>query len=465
MKLIHIIFFSLYLLSCNDNLENSPNFILILADDQGWSGTSVKMSSNIDYSKSQYFETPNLERLSMNGMKFSRGYSSSPVCSPSRYSIQFGQTTARLKMIRVGMNTKHIDHHNANTIPKLLKKINPNYITGHFGKWHIDADPNVLGYDVHDGRNGNKIGEFDNNNKQWKNKFSEDPKKIFSLTKKAIDFIEKQNELNKPFFLQISHYAIHTNIISKEKTYRKYLNKEKSLAVDNPGLAAMNENLDEGIGIILDKIEELDLTNNTYIIYTSDNGSVPTVPARRNYDKSINFPLSRGKWDAMEGGIRVPFIVSGPKVKAIECKVPVVGYDLLPTIIDIANSDFIPKENIDGGSFKNILFGNGKGTVKRSNDGLIFHVPYENKIALNRAHSSIILDNYKLIKFRDNNELNLFDLDSDISEKIDISDLNPEITNLLESNLENYLQDVNSLKWKKGINWKNIDIKKVNSFY
>ena len=176
------------------------------------------MSSNIDYSKSQYFETPNLERLSMNGMKFSRGYSSSPVCSPSRYSIQFGQTTARLKMIRVGMNTKHIDHHNSNTIPKLLKKINPNYITGHFGKWHIDADPNVLGYDVHDGNNGNKIGEFDNNNKQWKNKFSEDPKKIFSLTKKAIDFIEKQNELNKPFFLQISHYAIHTNIISKEKT-------------------------------------------------------------------------------------------------------------------------------------------------------------------------------------------------------------------------------------------------------
>ena len=89
MKLIHTIFFSLYFLSCNNNLKDSPNFILILADDQGWSGTSVKMSSKIDYSKSQYFETPNLERLSMNGMKFSRGYLSSQVCSHSRYSIQF----------------------------------------------------------------------------------------------------------------------------------------------------------------------------------------------------------------------------------------------------------------------------------------------------------------------------------------------------------------------------------------
>ena len=465
MKLIYSLIISLFIISCNNKSDNPPNFILILADDQGWSGTSVKMSSNNDYSKSQYFETPNLERLSINGMKFSRGYSSSPVCSPSRYSIQFGQTTARLKMIRVGMNTKHIDHQNPNTIPKILKKINPNYVTAHFGKWHIDANPNDFGYDVHDGKNGNKIGEFDNDKTQWINKFSEDPKKIFSLSKKSTDFIEKQNALNKPFFLQISHYAIHTNIISKEKTYNKYLNKEKSLKTDNPGLAAMNENLDEGIGIILDKIEELNLSNNTYIIYTSDNGSVPTVPARRVYDKSINFPLSRGKWDAMEGGIRVPFIVSGPKIKANESKVPVIGYDLLPTIIDIVDPNFIPKENIDGGSFKNVLFGDGNGVIKRPNQGLIFHVPYENKIALNRAHSSIIIDNFKLIKFRDNNEINLFDLDEDIFESIDISNLKPEIRNSLESKLENYLRDVKSLKWKKGINWKNVDINKINSFY
>ena len=230
-------------------------------------------------------------------------------------------------------------------------------------------------------------------------------------------------------------------------------------------LLLCRENLDEGLGIILDKLKELNLDDNTYIIYTSDNGSVPTIPARRYYKETINYPLSRGKWDAMEGGIRVPFIVSGPRIKANESKVPVIGYDLLPTIIDIVDPNFIPKENIDGGSFKNVLFGDGNGVIKRPNQGLIFHVPYENKIALNRAHSSIIIDNFKLIKFRDNNEINLFDLDEDIFESIDISNLKPELSNSLESKLENYLRDVKSLKWKKGINWKNVDINKINSFY
>ena len=121
--LFFFIYLSFFLNSCNQNLNNTPNFILILSDDQGWSGTSVQMSEDINSSKSNYFETPSLKKLSSNGMKFSRGYSAAPVCSPSRYSIQFGQTPARLNMIRVGMNTSHIDHENPNTIPKILKKL------------------------------------------------------------------------------------------------------------------------------------------------------------------------------------------------------------------------------------------------------------------------------------------------------------------------------------------------------
>ena len=104
-KIIFSLLISIILFSCNQNSEKSPNIILILSDDQGWSGTSVQMSEDIKSSKSKYFETPNLERLSSEGMIFSRGYSAAPVCSPSRYSIQFGQTTARLKMIRVGMKS------------------------------------------------------------------------------------------------------------------------------------------------------------------------------------------------------------------------------------------------------------------------------------------------------------------------------------------------------------------------
>ena len=130
-----------------------------------------------------------------------------------------------------------------------------------------------------------------NNKTQWSTTFSDDPKKIFSLTEKAVGFLDQQKKSKKPFFLQVSHYAVHTNIISKEETHKKYLGKDKSRSTDNAGFAAMTENLDEGLGIILDKLEELELVDNTYIIYTSDNGSVPTIPAKRYYKESINLSL------------------------------------------------------------------------------------------------------------------------------------------------------------------------------
>ena len=141
----------------NDNDEKPPNFIVILTDDQGWNGTSVQMMDDEVQSKSDYHQTPNLEKLANRGMRFSSAYASAPVCSPSRYSIQFGQTPARLKMIRVGMNTKHINHQTSYTIPKLLKKVNPDYKAAHFGKWGIGVHPSELGYDESDGITGKLI--------------------------------------------------------------------------------------------------------------------------------------------------------------------------------------------------------------------------------------------------------------------------------------------------------------------
>ena len=204
--------------------DKAPNFILILTDDQGWNGTSVQMMDNETWSKSDYHHTPNVEALANRGMRFSSAYASAPVCSPSRYSIQFGQTPARLKMIRVGMNTNHIHHETPFTIPKLLKNINSKYKSAHFGKWGIDVDPSVLGYDESDGITGNKDGGFDykSNKTQWKNNISEDPKKIFSTTKKAIDFIERKAQSKEPFFLQVSHYAVHSDIMLRKETLKKY---------------------------------------------------------------------------------------------------------------------------------------------------------------------------------------------------------------------------------------------------
>ena len=288
------LFFSL-IFGCNARKikpnETSPNFILILTDDQGWNGTSVQMMDAEPQSKSDYHETPNLESLAERGMRFSSAYASAPVCSPSRYSIQFGQTPARLQMIRVGMNTDHINHQRPISIPKLLKNINSNYTAAHFGKWGIDAHPSELGYDESDGITGNKEGGFDykNHQRQWRNNSSEDPKKIFSTTKKATDFLERQANSKRPFFLQVSHYAVHSDIMMRKATLNKYQNKAKGAYQKHAGFAAMTEDLDTGLGILLKKLKALGLEKNTYIIYTSDNGAVPIMPPRSKYKKGGYF--------------------------------------------------------------------------------------------------------------------------------------------------------------------------------
>lgn len=450
------------------NAQDNPNFIVILVDDQGWNGTSVQMSDGDPFSKSDYHQTPNIEKLASSGIRFSSAYASAPVCSPSRYSIQFGQTPARLRMIRVGMSTKHINHNTPITIPKLLKRINPNYTAAHFGKWGIDVDPAVLGYDESDGITGNKDGGFNhkNNRNQWRNNISKDPKKIFSTTKTAIDFIERQANSNTPFYLQVSHYAVHSDIMLRAATLEKYKSLPKGKYQKHAGFAAMTEDLDSGVGLLLDKVKELGLDKNTYIIYTSDNGAVPVMPPHSNYVHGTNTPLSRGKWDAMEGGIRVPFIISGPRIKrGTASHTPISFSDVLPTVIDLAGSKLPLMDELDGGSFKKLLFRRGKGKVNRKTNALIFHVPYENGIALKRAHSAIIIDRFKLIKFYDNDEIRLFDLGVDYEENNDLAHSYSKKAKMLELALETYLKEVKAPKWRPGISWKKKTLEQFNSLH
>jgi arylsulfatase A-like enzyme len=444
----------------------SPNFILILADDQGWNGTSVKMMHNEPGSKSYYFETPNLELLAERGIRFSDAYASAPVCAPSRYSIQFGKTPARLSLIRVGMNTNHIDHEGFTSIPKALKKINSQYRTAHFGKWGMGSNPSVLGYDVSDGPTKNKDGNFNNNKSQWENVFKKDPKNIFSLTERAIEFIVSSKAEKKPFYLQISHYAVHTNIESKEKSYAQLKEKPKGAQQKDLGFAAMTFDLDDGLGILLKKIKELGIEDNTYIIYMSDNGSVPNIPGARKYEKSYNYPLSRGKWDAFEGGVRVPLIIAGPGIKnGSESATPVSGTDLLPTLIDLAGNKTITLNEIDGGSFASILLNKNNEQIKRAVDGIFFHVPYKNGIALKRPHSAVRKGDYKLIKFQDDKSILLFNLVKDKMEQLNLAAQKPEKAKELEKILDNYLIEVHAPKWQDGITWKNTPLKEINSNY
>lgn len=466
-NLIHLFFLLSVKILISQNSSEHPNFIFILADDQGWNGTSVEMISGLKETKSDFYETPNIEKLANQGIKFSYAYSGAPVCAPSRYSIQFGQTPARLKMIRVGMNTEHINHDSDFTIPKQLKKINSNYRTAHYGKWGMDSSPKTLGYDISDGATKNKDGVFNykSNKLQWSNNFDEDPKKIFSITQRAIQFISSSHKKKKPFYLQISHYAIHSDLVMKRETFEKYNSKIKGDTHDNIGLASMTEDLDTSIGYILDKLKELGIDNNTYVIYSSDNGSVPIITPRKHYEKGYNYPLKRGKWDANEGGIRVPFIVTGPKIKASSQSQTTISFsDLLPTIIDLAGGGKLKYKKLDGGSFKQVLFNKSKN-IKRNFNGIVFHVPYENKIALGRAHSAIIVDKMKLIKYYDNNETKLFNLKSDMSENKNLGFKRKRLADKLEKQMSNYLSDVKAPKWQPGITWKMNTLEYINSFH
>ena len=482
LKKIRVIWMILLLLnstlmfSQRDNNNSSPNFIVILVDDQGWSGTSVQMKKGDASSKSDYHHTPNLEKLAAKGMRFSQAYSTSPVCAPSRYSLQFGKSAARLNMIRVQMSTDHIDHTTEMTIPKILKKINSKYVSAHYGKWgmgisnsklgvNFGVHPSVLGYDFSDGKTTNRDGGFQP--PEWEFSTSEDPKKIYSLTQRSIAFIEKQSKSKNPFYLQLSHYAVHSNIQATKRSLEKYEKKEKGKIHKNAYFAALTEDLDYSVGILLSKLQELGIANNTYIIYCSDNGAVPTLPPRRKYKHSYNYPLSRGKWDAKEGGIRIPFIVSGPNIEPNSFSdTPVSLADVLPTIADLAGySDQRLMKTIDGGTIKKVLYNSGNGKVKRKDKGFYFHVPYINNIAFGRPHSSIITGLYKLIKFHDDDELNLFDLSIDIGEQNNLAMEFPRKAKKLESKMERYFKKHKTVKWRNGTDWKYKSIQEINSFY
>ena len=228
----------------------------------------------------------------------------------------------------------------------------------------------------------------------------------------------------------------------------------------------MTFDLDKGLGILLKKIKDLGIDDNTYIIYMSDNGSVPNIPGAKKYEKSYNYPLSRGKWDAYEGGVRVPLIIAGPGIKnGLISETPVSGSDLLPTIIELAGNKNLKLTEIDGGSFVPILMDKKNKLIKRSVDGIFFHVPYKNGIALKRPHSALRKGDYKLIKFQDDKSILLFNIVDDKMEQLNLATINTGKAKELEKILDNYLVEVNAPKWQEGITWKTTPIKEINSNY
>ncbi|MCX6326925.1 MAG: sulfatase [Bacteroidia bacterium] len=426
-----------------------PNFILILTDDQGWTSSSQLMDDNISNSKSDFYETSNIERFAARGMRFTSGYAPCALSCPTRRSIQFGQTPARQGDALFKENY-HPDYKMVPAIPQILKSISPDYRAAHYGKWDLRADifPEDLGYDESDGNTGNSNGDMNSTkDTKWTDFFlNNDPKRIETITARALNFMSRQVKTGHPFFLQVSHYATHVDMQTTEETYNKYLQKKKGEIHSNPAWAGMLENLDSGIGRILDMIDQLGIADHTYLILMADNGGVEFIPPVKNkFDHpsvfsthTRNYPLRGGKWTLYEGGIRVPFIVIGPGIKAgSQCNVPVTGWDLLPTFADLAGNKTPLPDNLDGTSISPLLENGNEGKFKRKTDELVFHY-------FGKSHSAIRVGDYKLIKFWDSKKIELYNLKDDIGELSDLSKKETQKAEELESKLMAYLKEVHA---------------------
>ncbi len=445
------------LLAGSSCAKESPNFIVILLDDFGWSSMSQSMDKNRPEAKSDYYRTPNIDNLIDRGMRFSNGYASSPVCSPTRYSIQFGKSPASLRRTR-GLGKNEVDHSQI-AIPQVLKAIDFEYRTAHIGKWHIDADPSRYEYDVHDGQTGNKTAGFDNNdrNRQWDGYAENDPKRVDTITSRAIEFIRDSVKRDQPFFLQLSHYAVHSNIVYSDSSYSEVDKWTKGQLHSNQAYAAMVRDLDISIGNLLNAYDDLDLGSNTYVILISDNGGMPVLPQKVNrgvpYQSGLNSPLLRGKWDLMEGGIRIPFAVFGPNIpQSSQSDEPVVTHDILPTLADLSGSVEDVGEDVEGVSLVPLLR-QTELKVNRALDSLVFHYPHYNLVGMSEPHSAIRSGDYKLIDFPVSDRQLLFNVNKDIGESNDLSTQRADLVSLLKEKMEFYLSEVGAERPEEAYNW------------
>ena len=426
---------ALALTSAVASAAEHPNIVFMLSDDQGWSGTSVPMHPDLATSRGDIYHTPNLESLAGQGMRFSAAYAPAPVCSPTRISVQTGNSPAKVHWTKAApaeVGRKLIE-------PKLIKSIassemtigemlhGAGYATAHYGKWHISGGgPGQHGYDEHDGDTGNENAyRFTDPN----------PVDIFGMAERAAAFMEKCAKSNKPFFIQLSWNALHASENALKVTLAKY---ERSLFGNNAKqvtTAAITEDLDTGVGRVVAAVDRLGLAGNTYVIYMSDNGAG---------GGGGRGGLNGGKGGVWEGGIRVPLIVRGPGVKANSwCHTRVVGYDLFSTFCEwagIPTSDL--PEGIEGGSIAALLAHEGQGQVTRPREEIIFHFPHYQ--SADGPQSAILFGDLKLMHFYEDDRDALFDLSTDLGERNDLSARMPEEVARLRERLQTYLKAIDA---------------------
>lgn len=456
--------------SCKQPELQQPNILFILADDYGWRDTGA--------TGSDYYETPNIDRVAQNGINFTRSYAACQVSSPTRASLMTGLFTARHGITdwigeksgedwrSMGRHDRmlpadyvhELDYENLPCLPQLLH--DGGYTTFMAGKWHIGdtSTPEKAGFDINVGGYwaGSPVGGYFTpyNNP----KLPDGPKGenlSMRLARETSAFLEQQasNKDSKPFFAYLSFYAVHGPIQSNKENWQYFRDKavaqgategntfeiDRNLPVnqkqDNPIYAGLIKQMDDAVGVVLDKLEELGLDKNTIVIFTSDNGGVSSGDS---YSTS-NLPFRGGKGRQWEGGIRVPLFVSVPgnRLHGIKNDTPVCSVDMYSTILDYAGVEC--PQGVDGVSIKPLV--NGKTIAPRP---LYWHYPhYGNQ---GGDPSSIIIEgDWKLIYYHEDGHNELYNLSEDTGEQNDVLAQNPELAEHMSEKLQGWLKDVNAI--------------------
>ncbi len=443
---------------------NRPNVLFILVDDLGIQDIGVEGST--------FYETPNIDGLANSGMRFESGYAACQVCSPSRASILLGTTPSRHGITQwIGdksgmawnkgdpvLNAEYVHSLPAadTTLAEALRA--GGYTTFFAGKWHIGDEgswPEDHGFDINKGGwepGSPKGGYF----APWINPKLENGPAGESLTlrlaRETAAFIESSKD--KPFLAYLSFYAVHGPVQTTEELFNKYRDKARALdhegarfkfdrrlpvrqVQDHPIYGGMMETLDDAVGIMLDKLKETGLDQNTVVIFTADNGGVSSGDA---FSTSL-LPYRGGKGRQWEGGIRVPFYVRVPGMTApgSTTTVPGIGMDFFPTLLELAGLEQMPEQHQDGVSLVPVL----KGGELEDRD-LFWHYPhYGNQ---GGEPSSIIRSrHWKLIFYHEDQRMELYNVANDIGEQTDLAAENPEVVAGLKKKLEAWMAETGAI--------------------
>ncbi len=426
--------------------DRPPNVVLMLVDDMGWTDMSC--------GGSKYYETPNIDRLAKDGMRFTNAYSACTVCSPTRAAILTGKSPARLHItdwiaghqrpfakLSIPEWTQNLPLEEETLAEKLKAK---GYATASIGKWHLGGPefyPEKQGFDVNIGGmdKGSPPSYF---SPYGLSTLTDGPKGEFltdRLTTEAIKFIEAHQET--PFFVYLPHYAVHAPIQAKPEVVAKYQKKAAVRGHFDPVYAALVESVDDSVGRLRVVLEKLELSDDTLFIFTSDNGGLSHLVNARGWSRgpTDNSPARLGKGSAYDGGVRVPLIAAWPEIipQGEECDTPVISYDLLPTVLAAAALPIEPNQIIDGESLMPLL--TQKNTLKR--DAIYWHYPHYHPGGAT-PYSAVREGDWKLIEFYEDGHLELYNLRRDPGEFQNMAEVEGDVTERLQQLLQKWRLDV-----------------------